>query len=137
MIERTPEDRARFAADMKRIADKQATHTAHTRGDWRVLDDGTNAQIVSDDAGNFAIAMVYSGGSKYPHNHEERANARLIAAAPDLLKACRFLFGAIADGDLVRDISKDSSSAWALKMMKFVTDLGQVQLAINKAEGQS
>lgn len=108
--------------------------TQHTPGDWRVRDDGTNAQIVSDSAGNVAIALVYSGGSKYPNNHEERANARLIGVAPRLLKSCKFFMGALADGDLIRDISRDGDSGWALKMMKFTADLAQTAAAISQAE---
>jgi len=51
----------------------------HTPGPWRV-----NHRCVEDEARN-AIASVYRNVDGTGHN---KANARLIAAAPDLLAAC-------------------------------------------------
>jgi hypothetical protein len=64
------------------------------------------------------------------------ANMRLIAAAPDLLNACKFFFQALETGKLVRDISQDAKTDWALKMIEFMRDLGKAQAAIFKAEGR-
>lgn len=52
----------------------------------------------------------------------------------ELLGACELLMGMIEDGTLVRDITKDASPDWGLKMMRFVQDLQKVQAAILRAK---
>jgi hypothetical protein len=57
----------------------------HTPGPWRVTEDNTQHRpffIVRPENSGTPIAEVYSSGD---------ANARLIAAAPDLLAALRWL----------------------------------------------
>lgn len=61
------------------------------------------------------------------------ADAALIAAAPELLEACQFFMGALDDGDLVRDTSKDYDESWGLKAAKLITDLAKAEAAIRKA----
>ena len=61
--------------------------SAHTPGPWRAV---PNAPGISDtviDSGRMVVADVISRKS----TDELRANARLIAAAPDLLEALRAL----------------------------------------------
>lgn len=67
---------------------------------------------------------------------EDESNARLIAAAPELLEALKWFIAALENGLLVRDITKDAQSDWALKMMHFVRDLQKATLAVAKAEGR-
>ncbi len=57
----------------------------HTKGPWREAGRCTNAtMIASDKAENINdIAIVYD------HHDEHEANARLIAAAPDMLETLR------------------------------------------------
>lgn len=71
------------------------THGSHTPGPWRV---GQMADsVVAEDGTNLARSIgPYSRGGGAPHD-ERAANAKLIAAAPDLLAACR---AAVASGGL-------------------------------------
>ena len=63
--------------------------TKHTPGPWHI-DGGTNSKNdlfiwkVGEYYGGHAIATVHG-----EIQEDEAANARLIAAAPDLLKACK------------------------------------------------
>lgn len=58
----------------------------HTKGPWEVLDGAILCENVNQ-YGNFFIASVSRGDNSM--TEEDKANARLIAAAPDLLTACR------------------------------------------------
>lgn len=51
--------------------------TEHTPGPWRVSADGNDVENVS----GAGVCTMYA-------DETEQANARLIAAAPDLLRAC-------------------------------------------------
>ena len=67
--------------------------TQHTPGPWRwdkiVSDNGAPLIVGKRRDGERDVAIVlYSGGSDDPDVH---ANARLIAAAPDLLKALQMM----------------------------------------------
>jgi hypothetical protein len=69
--------------------------------------------------------------------HDEAlANARLIAAAPDLLEALKELMGDIDSGVLVRDVTRDREAGWAIEMLAFVKRLHAALAAIAKAEGR-
>ena len=57
-------------------------NTKHTPGPWRENSQGDSEYIFSEVYG--AIAIIPHGGI---HRDEHKANAKLIAAAPDLLKA--------------------------------------------------
>jgi hypothetical protein len=52
----------------------------HTPGPWKV----TNFNDIMDDEGDTFVGVSFRSGSK-----ERAANARLIAAAPDLLKSLK------------------------------------------------
>ncbi len=67
----------------------------------------------------------------------ESANARLIAAAPELLEACKWFLAQLESGMLVRDITKDAEPMWGTRMMRFVAGIGNAARAIAKAEGLS
>lgn len=61
----------------------------HTPGEWRVRNNSVGGPFVSSDSGTIADVRtcggIHVGGPQHP---ETMANARLIAAAPDLLEAC-------------------------------------------------
>ena len=97
----------------------------HTPGPWKVH--GQN--IISYHELNIGIAKVLSNIGQ-----PAKANAALIAAAPELLEACKFFMTALETGLLVRGIGKDNQSDWALKMANFVKQLQKAQAAIAKAE---
>jgi len=72
----------------------------HTPGPWVARE--------SDPEGDWRHSMWVDGASSVPvadvrgyHDGSDHANARLIAASPDLLRACERLLGEI-DGDIPR-----------------------------------
>ena len=67
----------------------------HTKGPWKVMDLGDGYRIVS---GKKIIAGIYFRDDVTPHN------ARLIAAAPEMLDAMRRSF------DIIGNIPEDLSS---------------------------
>jgi hypothetical protein len=75
--ERAPDD-----AGHARLADA-LTKPTHTPGDWESIAFGDGCVINGPDG--LRVAMTYGRDGE----GEERANADLIAAAPDLLEACK------------------------------------------------
>ena len=68
---------------------------SHTPGPWHVGGKG-NAIVYADvEGGSYAVANAVTFHGQ--PNFEDAANARLIAAAPDLLEALRKLVGLIMD----------------------------------------
>lgn len=105
---------------------------SYTKGPWIRLEHETQPCRIKAEHNGWDVADVFS--TDHPTG---AANARLIAAAPDLLEACKFFMASLESGLLVRDISKDGSSTWALSMMAFVRDLAKAQAAIYKADGET
>lgn len=68
-------------------------------------------------------------------NADYESNANLIAAAPDLLRACEFFLDALDNGVLIRNIDSDDDPGWAIKMLHFVSDLREAAWAVKKAKG--
>lgn len=104
--------------------------TAHTPGDWRV--DGSfrvTVNAVQPD-GSFWTIVACPGGSPNTPLHEAKANAALIAAAPDMLHALRraapWLARLIADGGHHGCAAPNDA----------VRTLQRVEAAIAKAEGR-
>ncbi len=72
----------------------------HTPGPWRMDHDGSNWMVVTDDYPEMVDVWGFNGMPAV----EVVANARLIAAAPELLEAleCLLEMGHAKAGDLAR-----------------------------------
>lgn len=69
-----------------------------------------------------------------PVSHKQAmANARLIAAAPDILVALQGLMSLIESGWLVRDTSEDGKPGFAMRQLTPMAKLQAAQRAIEKA----
>lgn len=68
-----------------------AATPTYTPGPWRALRRGMGQSIVGADG-----AAVASTGNSQRYPGEKAANARLLAAAPELLAACEGLLAALA-----------------------------------------
>ena len=72
----------------------------HTPGPWRVITEDGSLGSVEDSAGDPVAQAQIRGTTKDFRHDERRANAALIAAAPDLLFALR---GIVVDLPARRD----------------------------------
>jgi hypothetical protein len=104
-----------------------ATQIAHTPGPWVVPPDSDGFSIETVDGRIIAQAMQVSPPTNPFRHQERRANARLIAAAPDLLNTLRELVeiadAAISAGDWKVDGCCDPSLSldWARAAIAKVT----------------
>ncbi len=87
--------------------------TKHTPGPWALYPYPTRPYFTQVHINGAAIADVYASGLLKPE--ETTANARLIAAAPDLLAALKLVQS---------EVASDTVEMW-----------DQVAAAISKAEG--
>lgn len=87
----------------------------HTPGPWRIVRDEDGCFEIADENGLLINKTVARGGTT------NRANARLIAAAPDLLEACESALIALTN---------PGSENWRQ------TALTDIRAAIAKAEGR-
>lgn len=125
--------------------------THHTPGPWHALTrenytlGGDSIEVVLLNEEGLvcdSIAQVLlDTGDDAPEERkvwkQHEANARLIAAAPDLLGALKQVMEQLDSGVLVRDISKDAQPDYALRMVRLVSTINSWQLAIAKAEGRA
>ena len=94
--------------------------TKHTQGPWEAYFDETYG-VLGPDKGRVAICMNLKGAHGLAgrrDGNEVAANARLIAAAPELLEACKIAF-------------EQTCSVGRLK------DWEQLRAAIAKATGET
>jgi len=119
------------------------TSIPYTPGPWQVVNrsDITGApdlsvQVADPRSKQVGSKQVVRWDKPYPSD-TDHANAHLIAAAPDLLAACEMFMGHLQTGFLVRDISKDGQSGFAMSMMSFMGELQKAQAAITKAKSKT
>jgi hypothetical protein len=82
--------------------------SAHTKGPWNVTNTSPSNALdiaIIFDAQSQVVCSVPKGSSTVAMS-ERRANARLIAAAPELLEALQLLVG-IQDGDSIGMLFSD------------------------------
>jgi hypothetical protein len=110
---------------MKQLKDDAVTHTP---GPWTVRI-GQDALVTCPDGRSFDIGdAIY-----HPDNI---ANARLIAAAPDLLAALKDVLSQFEAGAFLRNTDSDGCSDWALRAVEPLRVLAAASAAVKKAEGR-
>lgn len=106
--------------------------TQHTPGPWQAVKDqfgGTVGATRIDAANGHAVAYARERG---PNGHDGEANARLIAAAPELLEALKELARLVHQNNALQHAGIEvSADAWG--QMYQVTN--EARAAIAKAEG--
>lgn len=115
--------------------------SGHTPGPWFAVNDGTDDEpMMSVKAARIAgreprhvVAICATGDSPQPM---ENANARLIAAAPDLLESLEWYIG-MSKRMGNASIAGDSQAILTL-MKEFAVDYGgRGRAAVAKAKGES
>jgi hypothetical protein len=90
------------------------SNTKHTPGPWtQYRDSRGNVRIQGNVQGGpvaFIEEMNNTGGTEQDH-----ANARLIAAAPDLLAACQEIIDGMVDG---KNSTNKNVTMYAIQMVK-------------------
>ena len=101
----------------------------HTPGPWRYQEDSDRYTHIVRSPTN---RIVHQG----PQHDDAicEANARLIAAAPELYDTLKRILDGFAQGVFVRDVTYDANPDWAIKLLPFLKLLGEAQTAIFKAE---
>lgn len=97
---------------------KNNMKTQHTPAPWSVIKGSPQAGIITAPNRSLGIAEVFGGGET------DIANARLIAAAPDLLAACRC---ALADmeGSYSREDWDDDENPVALTIRELIAAIAK------------
>jgi hypothetical protein len=105
----------------------------HTPGPWKVAGPIGKGIWITDETCNNQIAVVY-GENQTP---EAEANARLIAAAPELLAACQHAKSelALAALDITANLSA-SESELEIIQRKLQNIAMEMVLVVAKAEGR-
>jgi len=85
--------------------------------------------------GDLQHPQVICRVENFPYGTTE-ANLCLIAAAPELLEACKAIVELLDDRILVRNTSHDHEVDWAIKQIAIVQKLAKLPEAIAKAEGK-
>ena len=93
--------------------------TVHTPGPWVVSDQGVGFEVDSNDGWQVAQAQQRPEDGRGKPSSVRLANARLIAAAPDLLEALKKMLDVWEHGGIA------------------TYPIGEARAAIKKAEGQS
>ena len=117
------------------------TTTQHTPGDWDVCGWQDLTVNATTPNGNVCTIVLMTGGDAYRPAYEHtqleewQANARLIAAAPDLLAAAKRMVA--ADEALAAHPANDTTKVWDRLLYEREYAQNDLKAAIAKAEGRS
>lgn len=103
----------------------QTTPTSHTPGPWGVIDNGGDVRpeaIYAPKAGGYIVATTWA----IVPEPQRKANAHLIAAAPELLASLEKLAGHVAHYAAMPHAHSEADK-----------DFAEARRAIAKAKGQS
>lgn len=103
--------------------------SAFTPGPWSIDDAEEPIEITAESRRDMVAICSIETGYEEPFDSEQRANACLIASAPDLLEACRAM---IEWDDREKDFAVDFSARMALCEAAFT----KARAAIAKATGE-
>lgn len=112
--------------------------TTHTQGPWKADTNGRDVRV--DSRGGLFVARTYAipveDNPDDAYAAEQKANAHLIAAAPELLEALKALLAQFDAGYFVRNTQSDGDPEWVIKAARSVRTLALAVQAIAKAEGK-
>ena len=103
-----------------------------TPGPWKVDNhELADFYVINPESGNWLFVIQHNGEK---HGVEQNANANLIAAAPDLLEACKMARGAMCNGGPIQspDINEYGEAIVAWEKI-----LNAIEIAITKVRGES
>ena len=99
------------------MASTPTTPPAHTEGPWKLNRD----DVLADSKHETRVATVFD------ENGDWKANARLIAAAPDLLEACQMG---------LQDAKDALSGEWEPSAKGWIATIDHLTRVIGKAQGK-
>lgn len=106
--------------------ERKGESVTHTPGPWEV---GEDSDVYSHNGAN-CVAMI-CGAAERPKQGENKANARLIAAAPELLEACKAMVARCKEPMIERAFKAINQGG----MFSAFPDI--LEAAIAKAEGKN
>lgn len=106
--------------------------TEHSQGPWRVEPDLSNIGLGGVMTADECQFWTDDGPE---HAYMRIEDARLIAAAPELLAGLKAIIAGFDAGVWVRNISGDGEPAWAIKLMPHIQAMAAAIDAVAKAEG--
>lgn len=106
----------------------------HTSGPWEIVPQPTYELIYGPNS--VLVGSAYGGTRTWGISlKERRANARLIAAAPEMLEALRWAVGMAEEAIIVRETGDDPEDTPEIIAMHR-QELARAQAVLAKAEGR-
>jgi len=103
------------------------TQINHTPGPWITFIRTFGPEVITDNEAGKRLASLHWATCRDIDENESIANARLIAAAPELLEACKLALGQLEGVNPTSGVHSSSLSA----------DIRIIKEAISKAEGKN
>jgi len=102
----------------------------YTPGPWHITTQLNHGTILGNEIPRAEVASLPL------RNKTQKANAQLMAAAPEMLDALKAIHKLLDDGLLCRSVANDHEDGWAMKQLPLVQGLAKMAAAIAKAEGR-